>query len=542
MFLELLLARGLSTPQAIEAFFHPNIENLHDPFLMKDMERAVVRLARAMDEQESILVYGDYDVDGTTAVSIVYSFLGELGMELGVYIPDRYREGYGISEAGVLYAAENDFTLIIALDCGIKAYKQIELANSLGVDVIVCDHHFPDAELPPAYAVLDPKRSDCPYPCKSLSGAGVGFKLLQALSLRRGYPLQNLFRHLDLLAISIAADLVEIEDENRILATEGLHRLNTNPSPGIQALKNVTGIGKREIDVQDIIFRLGPRINAAGRMMNGSIAVELFTSPDSETAALYAQIMNSSNIERQGIDRMITNDAIAMLARDPAQKDRQTTVLYNGHWHKGVIGIVASRLVDIYYRPTVVLTKLNGIISGSVRSITGFDVYEVISECSDLLESYGGHKQAVGLTMLPENIERFKERFEQLVAQKISQQQKSPTLEIDALITFDDLRPSFIRTLEAFAPYGQGNPAPIFALQNVPADPNARLFGRNHEHIKFSIGRGRTSPTFTAIAYQQATALKTVQQQPFDICFTIETNKSHSPSAIQLNVKDIIPA
>ncbi len=542
MFLELLLARGLSTPQAIEAFFHPDLENLHDPFLMKDMERAVVRLARAMDEQESILVYGDYDVDGTTAVSIVYSFLGELGMELGVYIPDRYREGYGISEAGVLYAAENDFTLIIALDCGIKAYKQIELANSLGVDVIVCDHHFPDAELPPAYAVLDPKRSDCPYPCKSLSGAGVGFKLLQALSLRRGYPLQNLFRHLDLLTISIAADLVEIEDENRILATEGLHRLNTKPSPGIQALKNVTGIGKREIDVQDIIFRLGPRINAAGRMMNGSIAVELFTSPDSETAALYAQIMNSSNIERQGIDRMITNDAIAMLARDPAQKDRQTTVLYNGQWHKGVIGIVASRLVDIYYRPTVVLTKLNGIISGSVRSIAGFDIYEVISECSDLLESYGGHKQAVGLTMLPENIDRFKERFEQLVALKISKEQKSPTLEIDALITFDDLRPSFIRTLEAFAPYGQGNPAPIFALQNVPADPSARLFGRNHEHIKFSIGRGLTNPTFTAIAYQQATALKTVQQQPFDICFTIETNKSHSPSAIQLNVKDIIPA
>ena len=342
LFVDLLLERGLDSPQRIAAFFAPSLDDLHDPFLMKDMERAVNRLSLAIEKEERVLVYGDYDVDGTTSVSLVYRFLGELGVDVGIYIPDRYREGYGISDLGVQYAATNGYSLVIALDCGIKAYNEIELANQLGVDFIICDHHFADEEIPRAYAVLDPKLPDCNYPCKALSGAGVGFKLLQALTMRRGLPFDALVQHLDLLVISIAADLVEIVDENRIFATYGLRRLNDHPSPGIKALEQVAGIGGREINIQDIIFRLGPRINAAGRMMNGSIAVELFTSPDADTAALYAQIINSSNIKRQGVDRQMTSEALQMIASDPTQQFSKSTFLFNNNWHKGVICIIAQ--------------------------------------------------------------------------------------------------------------------------------------------------------------------------------------------------------
>lgn len=542
LFVDLLLERGLDSPQRIAAFFAPSLDDLHDPFLMKDMERAVNRLSQAIEKEERVLVYGDYDVDGTTSVSLVYRFLGELGVDVGIYIPDRYREGYGISDLGVQYAATNGYSLVIALDCGIKAYNEIELANQLGVDFIICDHHFADEEIPRAYAVLDPKLPDCNYPCKALSGAGVGFKLLQALSMRRGLPFDALVQHLDLLVISIAADLVEIVDENRIFATYGLRRLNDHPSPGIKALEQVAGIGGREINIQDIIFRLGPRINAAGRMMNGSIAVELFTSPDADTAALYAQIINSSNIKRQGVDRQMTSEALQMIASDPTQQFSKSTFLFNNNWHKGVIGIVASRLVDMYYRPTVVLTEANGVVSGSARSVVGFDIYDAISDCADLLDSFGGHKQAVGLTMTVDKIEPFKARFEEVVAQKITQSQKQPIVEIDALLNFSDLTSDFLHTLESFAPFGPGNPAPTFALLNLRPDPSARLFGRNHEHLKLLVAQNTGRCCFTGIAYQQAHSLQLVQTQFFNICFSIEKNNFYTPPITQFNIKDIVPA
>lgn len=542
LFVDLLLERGLDSPQRIAAFFAPSLDDLHDPFLMKDMERAVNRLSLAIEKEECVLVYGDYDVDGTTSVSLVYRFLGELGVDVGIYIPDRYREGYGISDLGVQYAATNGYSLVIALDCGIKAYNEIELANQLGVDFIICDHHFADEEIPRAYAVLDPKLPDCNYPCKALSGAGVGFKLLQALTMRRGLPFDALVQHLDLLVISIAADLVEIVDENRIFATYGLRRLNDHPSPGIKALEQVAGIGGREINIQDIIFRLGPRINAAGRMMNGSIAVELFTSPDADTAALYAQIINSSNIKRQGVDRQMTSEALQMIASDPTQQFSKSTFLFNNNWHKGVIGIVASRLVDMYYRPTVVLTEANGVVSGSARSVVGFDIYDAISDCADLLDSFGGHKQAVGLTMTVDKIEPFKARFEEVVAQKITQSQKQPIVEIDALLNFSDLTSDFLHTLESFAPFGPGNPAPTFALLNLRPDPSARLFGRNHEHLKLLVAQNAGRCCFTGIAYQQAHSLQLVQTQSFNICFSIEKNNFYTPPITQFNIKDIVPA
>lgn len=538
---QLLLNRGITTSAEVSSFFAPELHDLHDPFLMRDMEAAVTRLAQAMDNGERVLVYGDYDVDGTAAVSLLYSFLGELGVEVGIYIPDRYREGYGISELGVRFAAENDYMLLISLDCGIKAYDQVELARSLGVDVIICDHHFADEEIPRAVAVLDPKRPDCGYPCKYLSGTGVGFKLLQALSLRRGYPMQNLLRHLDLVALSIAADLVEILGENRILAYHGLKCLNENPSPGIKALKQVAGLGERTIEVQDIIFRLGPRINAAGRMMNGSIAVELFTSPDESTAELYAQIINASNIKRQGIDRQMTTEALKMSATDPEQWNNKSFVLYNPQWHKGILGIVASRLVDMYYRPVVVLAETNGTVSGSARSIPGFDIYEAIADCSVFLDSFGGHTQAVGLTLRKENIEPFKRRFEEVVAQRLTQQQTHPVLEIDALLQGEDLTPAFFEKIVAFEPFGPLNPAPLFALRGVLPDPSAKLFGRGNEHVKLTVSLGAGYPTFVGLAYQQARMLKVVQQQRFIIAFNLENNHYFSPPTVQLNIKDILP-
>lgn len=537
---QLLLDRGVTTPEAVSSFFAPKLNDLYDPFLMKDMEVAVARLSSAMDNDERVLVYGDYDVDGTAAVSLIYSFLGELGVEVGLYIPDRYREGYGISELGVRFAAENDYTLVIALDCGIKAYHEVALARSFGVDFIICDHHFADEGIPQAVAVLDPKRPDCAYPCKYLSGTGVGFKLLQALSLRRGYPIHNLLRHLDLVALSIAADLVEVLDENRILATHGLRCLNETPSPGIKALKQVAGLGERTIEMQDIIFRLGPRINAAGRMMNGSIAVELFTSPDDATAALYAQIINVSNIKRQGVDRQMTSEALAMASSDLGLRDQKSLILYNPHWHKGLLGIVASRLVDIHYRPVVILTETNGIVSGSARSVPGFDIYEVVSDCADLLDSFGGHTQAVGLTLKQENIEPFKQRFEEVVARRISVRQKRPIIEIDALLRWEDLTPSFFRDIAMFEPFGPRNPAPVFALRGVLPDPSAKLFGRGNEHIKFTVSLGAKFPSFMALAYQQARSLKLVQGHRLAIVFTLENNHFFTPPTIQFNVKDIV--
>lgn len=542
LFVDLLLERGIDSCHRIAAFFAPSLSDLHDPFLMKDMERAVERLSEAIEKDERVLVYGDYDVDGTTSVSLVYRYLGELGVDVGIYIPDRYHEGYGISELGVRYAASSGYSLVIALDCGIKAYNEIELANELGVDFIICDHHFADETIPRAYAILNPKQPGCNYPCKCLSGAGVGFKLLQALTIRKGLPFADLVQHLDLLAISIAADLVEIVDENRIFATHGLRRLNAHPSPGIKALEQVAGIGDREINIQDIIFRLGPRINAAGRMLNGSIAVELFTSPDAETANLYAQIINSSNIKRQSVDQRVTSEALHLLASDATQQFSKSTFLFNRSWHKGVLGIVASRLVDMYYRPTVVLTETNGMVSGSARSVVGFDIYDAISECADLLESYGGHKQAVGLTMMPGKIESFKARFEQVVARKITQGQEKPIVEIDALLHFSDLTSDFLHTLESFAPFGPGNPAPTFALLNLRPDPDARLFGRNHEHLKLLVAQQNARFCFTGIAYQQADSLPLVQRQPFNICFSIERNNFYSPPITQFNIKDIVPA
>lgn len=537
----LLVQRGIQTKDEANSFFSPDLSNLHDPFLMKDMNRAVDRISSAIDRNEKVLIYGDYDVDGTTSVALVYSFFKKIYSNLDFYIPDRYLEGYGISYKGIDWAAENNFSLVIALDCGIKAVEKIDYANRKGVEFIICDHHNPDKKIPDATAILDPKRVDCNYPYKELSGCGVGFKLLQAYSRINNIPFSTLIPYLDLVAVSIASDIVPVTGENRILAYYGLEQLNENPGTGLKAIINEAGISKKKIRIVDIVFKIGPRINAAGRIESGKKAVDLLTAEDRSLATEMSTKINDFNIERRKIDQNITLEALNMISSDPALENNKTTVVYNPGWHKGVIGIVASRLTESYYRPTVVLTESNGMATGSARSVLGFDLYEAISACSDLLENFGGHMYAAGLTMKKENVPLFKKRFEEIVGSSILDDQLIPRIEVDLDFALEDINNTFFNILEKFQPFGPGNMSPLFISRNVRDTGNGRAVGSTGEHLKLELtGKSGGVNGIPAIAFSMSDHLGHIKEgKAFDVCYSIEMNEFRGIKTLQMNIKDI---
>jgi single-stranded-DNA-specific exonuclease RecJ len=501
----LLVQRGITNYDEAKIFFRPSLSYLHDPYLMKDMDKAVDRVQQAMDKGEKVLIYGDYDVDGTTAVAVVYSYLKNFinKKKIAFYIPDRYDEGYGISYKGIDYAAQNGYTLVIALDCGIKAVERIQYANEKGVDFIICDHHRAGDELPAAVAVLDPKRPDCEYPDKELSGCGVGFKLISALSIRLKRPIEEVYELLDLLAISIAADIVPITGENRVLAFYGLRQLNRKPRPGIEAILQHANVYRREeysdqeegetlnvltreLTISDLVFMIGPRINAAGRIDKASDSVRLLIATNKAHAEKLAASINNLNDTRREFDNRITDEALNMISEDEKLRNAHSTVIFNENWHKGVIGIVASRLTDYYYRPTIVLTRANDLITGSARSIKNFDIYDAIDHCSDLLEHFGGHKYAAGLSLKPENLNLFRERFEEYVVTHLVDEELVPELGIDLNINFKQITPKFLRILKQFAPFGPGNMSPVFRTDNVIDTGSSRPVGA-HKHLKLTV-------------------------------------------------------
>ncbi|MBS1525734.1 MAG: single-stranded-DNA-specific exonuclease RecJ [Bacteroidetes bacterium] len=532
----LLIQRGIHSFDGARYYFRPDLRHLHDPFLMTDMEKAVRRIEDALAAGEKILVYGDYDVDGTTAVSLVYSFFKKRGENIDYYIPDRYKEGYGVSQQGIDYAAENGFTLIIALDCGIKSVDKIAYANELGIDFIICDHHLPGSELPDAVAVLDPKRPDCEYPYKELSGCGIGFKLVQAYSEKNNIPFEEVSCYLDLVAVSIACDIVHITGENRVLAYFGLQKLNSDPCVGLKALMGVAG-RPTDYTISNVVFLLGPRINAAGRIDDARHAVELLISCHEEAAVEKGLLINEQNIERKGHDLSITDEALGMIESDEVMIARKSTVLFSERWHKGVIGIVASRLTEKYYRPTIVLTRSNGHIAGSARSVLGFDLYEALYACRDLLIQFGGHKYAAGLTLHPENLAAFSDRFEQVVGSTITETQLIQEIRIDCELELKQIEPKFFRILNQFAPFGPGNMAPVFMSSNVKVAGYAGLAGE--QHLKMAVTQNG-SPVFDCIAFGMGEHLYMVNNgKPFDICYTIEENVWRDKRSIQLNIKGI---
>jgi single-stranded-DNA-specific exonuclease len=535
----LLVQRGITTYEEARRFFRPSLDMLHDPFLMKDMDKAIDRINTAVENKEKVMVYGDYDVDGTTAVSLVYTFLKSLSGDIAHYIPDRYKEGYGISKQGIDFAKENGYTLIIALDCGIKSVDKIDYANSLGVDFIICDHHRPGAEIPNAVAVLDPKRNDCPYPYKELSGCGIGFKLVQAFAQQNEMPFSQLEQYLDLVAISIAADIVPITGENRILAYYGLQRLNREPRPGIKAILELSGFKRDELTINDIVFTIAPRINAAGRIESGTKAVELLISRNEDLAGFLGDDINDQNNTRKNLDQLITDQALQQIEDNEDFKNRKSTVLYNPEWHKGVIGIVASRLTDRYYRPTIVLTKSNGMVSGSARSVKDFDVYNAIESCSDLLEQFGGHMYAAGLTMREENVDAFREKFEAIVSTTIEEKMLTREIEIDAELSLTDITGSFYNILKQFAPFGPGNLSPIFRSSGVRDNGRGRVVGNNH--LKLTLTQEGNQPgVYDGIAFQLGHHHPMVEQQEaFDVVYHIEENNFNNRITLQLNIKDL---
>lgn len=538
----LLVQRGIASAEEAKKFFHPSLSDLHDPFLMPDMDKAVKRLNKALGNKEKILVYGDYDVDGTTAVSLVYKFLRPYSSSIDFYIPDRYDEGYGISIKGIDYAAENGVSLIISLDCGIKAVEKIEYAKSKGIDFIICDHHMPDDVLPDAVAVLDAKRSDSIYPYEHLSGCGVGFKFMQAFGKSNNFPLADLEKLLDLVAVSIASDIVPITGENRILAYYGLKQLNQNPSLGLKGIIDICGLTGKEITISDIVFKIGPRINASGRMMNGKEAVELLLAKDSEIAREKSENINQYNEDRRELDKKITDEANAIIDTFTDMEDRKAIVVFNQDWHKGVIGIVASRLTEKYYRPAVVLTQSTGLITGSARSVTGFDIYKAIENCRDLLENFGGHTYAAGLSLRAENLEAFTKRFEELAASEIIPEQMIPQIDIDAVLDFKEITPKFLSDLKKMSPFGPDNQKPVFCTRHVKDYGTSKLVGKDLEHIKLELIDGISSNPVHAIAFgmhRHSTHIKNMY--PFSLCYTVEENTYNGNTSIQLMVKDIKP-
>ncbi|MGC9470024.1 MAG: single-stranded-DNA-specific exonuclease RecJ [Bacteroidales bacterium] len=537
----LLVQRGVDTFEKARTFFRPQLSDLYDPFLMKDMNIAIDRIGSAMARNEKILVYGDYDVDGTTSVALIYTFFRQFYQNMGYYIPDRYTEGYGISFKGVDYAADNNYTLIIALDCGIKAIDKVEYAARKKIDFIICDHHRPGNELPAATAVLDPQRPDCNYPFRELSGCGVGFKLIQAYARINSIPFESIVPFLDLVAVSIASDIVPLVDENRVMAYFGLKQLNTNPRLGLRSIIKTAGIENKEITIEDIVFRIGPRINAAGRIESGTKAVELLIASDDRLAHDISDKINTFNNTRKNIDRNITREAMQMISSNPRRRNASSTVLFNPDWHKGVIGIVASRLIETYYRPTVILTESNGYVTGSARSVNGFDLYNAIEACSDLLENFGGHMYAAGLTLRPENLEEFSERFEQVVRKTITPEQMIPVVDIDGEMDFPLIDNRMIRILNQFRPFGPENMAPVFVTRRVRDVGTGRIVGNTGEHLKLDlVQEGHNHPPLGAIAFHLAHHFDRIRNgKPFDVCYTIEENEFRGITSIQLMVKDI---
>ena len=551
----LLVQRGIDTLEKAKKFFNPQLSDLHDPFLMKDMDKAVERVERAVRNREKIMVYGDYDVDGTTAVALVYKFLRQIGhKDLLFYIPDRYTEGYGISTKGIDHAARKGATLIIALDCGIKAIEKVDYAKRKGVDFIICDHHIPSEEIPRAVAVLDPKRADCSYPFDELSGCGVGFKLVQAYCQKNGIPFQQIEPLLDLLAVSIASDIVPLVDENRILAHYGLLRLNASPSKGLLSIIKICGLDRHNITIDDIVFKIGPRINAAGRMRmdendenaapsGGYAAVNLLIEGNESLAEEFGSVIDGFNQDRKCIDRSVTQEAHDFIEAHAELKAAKSTVIYNPRWMKGIVGIVASRLIETYYRPTVVLTMSNGFVTGSARSVPGFDLYQAIESCSDLLENFGGHMYAAGLTMRPERVEEFTRRFNAYVEENIDPITLQPQVEIDSELFFSNITPAFRRDLNRFQPFGPGNPAPVFVTRGVVSHGETKLVGADCEHLRMDLmQRQKPNTTIQTIAFQQPTHYEWIRAgHPIDVCYQIVENHYRGSVSVQLRIKDIKP-
>ncbi len=537
----LLVQREIKTYNEAKAFFRPRLSDLHDPFLMKDMDKAVERLERAIRDEEKVMIYGDYDVDGTTSVALMYLFLKNRIKDLHFYIPDRYSEGYGISPTSIEYALQEKFSLVIVLDCGIKAIEKINNAEKKGLDFVICDHHNPDKTIPDACAVLDPKRPDCPYPYKELSGCGVGFKLLQAYCEKNEVPLTELYDLLDLVVVSIASDIVPVTGENRVLAYYGLKKLNANPGVGLKAIIQYSGLTNEIITLSDIVFKIGPRLNASGRIEHGKKSVEILVAQNETLAAALGDEINSYNEIRKTLDRDITQEALDMIQNSEFLRDRKSTVLYNRDWHKGVVGIVASRLTEYYYRPTVILTESNGLATGSARSVKDFDLYEAIGSCNDLLESYGGHMYAAGLTLKIENIPTFTERFEEIVANSLTEAQQVHTIEVDAKIMLSDINPKFYRLLKQFAPFGPHNPLPVFVSDDVLDPGSSRLVGKNGEHIKLDLVEPDfTSDVFPGIAFNQSDKFEIITSgMPFDICYSVVENEFRGKKNLQLYIRDI---
>ncbi len=542
----LLAVRGIRSFEEAKDFFRPSLEHLHDPFLMKGMKDAVERIAEAVQWHERILVYGDYDVDGTTSVAVVYSFLRKHYPDLRddtlqFYIPHRYREGYGVSKQGIDYAKERGYTLLITLDCGIKSVELTKYAQSLGIDVIVCDHHTPDDELPRAVAILNPKQKDCPYPFKELSGCGIGFKLVQALAQHWKLPEEEAFQYLDLVATSIAADIVPVDGENRVLAFYGLKKANENPSHSIRILKEIGGL-QRALTISDLVFVIGPRVNAAGRMDDARKAVDMFVAEDPAEVRRLAEVLQSDNTDRKEIDRTITGEALALLQgeadvrAEAEQEARKSTVIYQEHWHKGVVGIVASRLLDHFYRPTIVLTQSNGKVSGSARSVSGFNIYEALHACRDLLENYGGHFYAAGMTMAIDRVRDFQERFEAVVAGSIRPEQLVREVEIDAELQLHDIRPGFYKIIKQFEPFGPANMRPVFVSRRLT---DHRGFSRvvKDTHLKVVLEQGST--VMDGIGFGMAEKYPLLQQGPVDVVYTLDENEWDGKVKLQMKVVDV---
>ena len=538
----LLIKRGITTESAAKRFFRPQLSDLINPFLMKDMDLAVDRLNDAMGRKERILVYGDYDVDGCTSVALVYKFLRQYYSNIDYYIPDRYDEGYGVSQKGLSYAKETGVKLIIILDCGIKAVKEIEYAKTIGIDFIICDHHMPDETLPPAVAILNPKCEDDTYPFKDLCGCGVGFKFMQAFAKNNGIPFSRLIPLLDFCAVSIAADLVSVTGENRILAFHGLKQLNQNPSTGLKAIIDVCGLTDRELTMSDIIFKIGPRINASGRMENGKETVDLLVERDFTNALTAAKHVDQYNEQRKDVDRQMTEEANQIVERLENQKHQSSIVLYDENWKKGVVGIVASRLTEIYFRPTVVLTRDDNLATGSARSVAGFDVYAAIKSCRDLLMNFGGHKYAAGLTLRWDDVVEFRNRFQKYVEEHIRPEQTEAILDIDALIDFKDINKKMHNDLKKFAPFGPDNTKPLFLTQDVYDFGTSKVVGREQEHIKLELIDSKSSNVMNGIAFGQSESAKYIKsKRSFDIAYTIEDNV-YKHGAIQLQIEAIRPA
>ena len=536
---QMLVARGIRTAEQAKKYFHPQLLDLHDPYLMKDMDRAVERLNEAMGQRERIMIYGDYDVDGCTAVALVYRCITQFYSNVECYIPDRSEEGYGVSMKGVDYAASQGVKLVIVLDCGIKAIDEIQYAKDKGIDFIICDHHVPDEVLPPAVAILNAKRVDNTYPYLDLSGCGVGFKFMQAFAISNGIPFSRLIPLLDLCAISIASDIVPIMGENRILAYHGLKQLNNNASVGVKAVLEVCGLTGKDLTMSDIIFKIGPRINASGRIQNGKESVDLLVERDYDKALKMAQTINQYNEERKELDKRMTEEASQVVAHLPQMEDKSAIVIYNADWHKGVIGIVASRLTEEFFRPAVVLTLDGDIVTGSARSVSGFDVYKAIQSCEDLLDNFGGHTYAAGLSMKVENVAEFSRRFEAYVHENIDPEQTRPNLDIHAVINFKDITPKFFNDLKRMRPYGPDNPKPMFCTKNVFVYGTSKVVGRQQEHIKLELVDSKSNNVMNGIAFGQSSQARYIKtKQAFDIVYSVEEN-TRKHGEVQLQIEDI---